>query len=866
MLHVFRPFQPLAAALLISISTQAQFTDDFTDGDFTTNPTWSGDDALFTVDAGQLRSNTGTLSTATTYYLSTPSTLAANAQWEFFVNLKFSTSGANYVDVYLMSDVQSLATPANGYFVRIGETADHVVLNKMSGGTASLLVASPDGIVNSSTDNPFRIKVTRDASDQWTLFYDDGATGVFTNAGTATDGSITSSNYFGLRIVQSTATGPINNHFFDDFSAGPIVVDLTPPSIVSATATDDQHVDLLFDEPVDQATAENIANYAISPANSVATASRDALNFALVHLALATASQNGTSYTLTVNNVEDLSGNAIVNGTADFMFTVIAPPGTGVVVINELMADPDPAVGLPAGAEFVELFNTTVDQTFDLTGWKITDGSSTGTLPAVQIPPGGFVILSGTTNAPLFSGFGTAVGVPSFPSLNNDGDALQLWDVNGTTIDAVTYSSSWYNDPAKANGGWTLERIDPFTPCSSATNWTASNAALGGTPGAQNSVFAILTDTIPPTLSQVFVIDSVTVDLLFSENMDVASLIAGSYTIDPAIGIANLALIAADRVRLTLAAELVEGVLQTVTVTGVSDCPGNAIGTPNTAIFALPEPIVAGDVVINEVLYDPRGSGSDFVELYNRSQKVVSLAGLQLENGSGSIKLITANAYLLLPGQYVAIATDPANVLANYPPGHADRMLPATLPSYNNGSGTVIFLGASGDTLDLFNYSDDLQFALLKSVDGVSLERVDPDRPTSDNSNWHSAAQDVNYATPGYENSQYAPAPAPNGSISIEPAIFSPDNDGYQDVLTIAYKFDEPGFVGTMKVFDLAGREVRTLMNNELLGTNGSISWDGLMDGNDLARIGPYIIYLEAFDLNGNVEKFRKSVVLAHRL
>jgi hypothetical protein len=156
-------------------------------------------------------------------------------------------------------------------------------------------------------------------------------------------------------------------------------------------------------------------------------------------------------------------------------------------------------------------------------------------------------------------------------------------------------------------------------------------------------------------------------------------------------------------------------------------------------------------------------------------------------------------------------------------------MLESALPTYNNGSGTVVFLGQTGDTLDLFNYDDALQFALLKSVDGVSLERVDPNRPTSDNSNWHSAAEDVGYATPGYQNSQYAPTPSANGSISIEPAIFSPDNDGYQDLLTIAYQFDEPGFVGTMKVFDIAGREVRTLMNNELLGTSGAVSWDGVI-------------------------------------
>ncbi len=856
---------PLLAVLLITSFAHAQFTDDFTDGDFISNPTWSGDDALFAVDAGQLRSNTGPLATAATYYLSTPSTLASNAQWEFFVNLKFSPSGANYVDVYLMSDVQALSTPANGYFVRIGETAKHVVLNRMSAGTSSLLVTSPDGIVNSSTNNPFRIKVTRDASNLWTLEYDDGNLGSYFTAGTATDASITSSAYFGIRIVQSTAGSAVNKHFFDDFYAGPIVLDITPPIIISATVTDDQHVDLLFNEPVEQISAEDMNNYDLIPFNTITGATRDATNFALVHLTLGSAMQNGNAFTLTVNGVQDLSGNAISGGTVPFSYAVITPAMPGDVIMNELMPDPDPVVGLP-NAEYVELFNTTTDRTFDLAGWKITDGSSTGTLPSVQIPPGGLVILTSTANAALFTPYGIVVGVPSFPSLNNDGDPMQLWDASNTTIDAVTYSSSWYNDPAKSSGGWSLERIDPLTPCSGVSNWTASTGALGGTPGEQNSVFAVMTDTVPPTLVQVFVIDSVTLDLLFSETMNTSSLLSGTYVIDPFNPIDNLAVIALDRVRLTLGMELEQGQLQTVTITGVSDCPGNAIGTANSATFALPVPIVAGDVVINEVLYDPRGTGSDFVELYNRSQKVVSLAGLQLSNINADKRLITANSYLLLPGRYVAIATNTANVLANYPLGRADRMLQMALPTFNNGSGRVVFLAENGDTLDLFNYSDALHFALLKSVDGVSLERVDPNRPTSDNSNWHSASQAANFATPGYQNSQYSLAPEAKGTLTIEPAIFSPDNDGYQDLLTITYKFDEPGFVGTMKVFDLAGRELRTLMNNELLGTSGSTSWDGLMDGNEFARIGPYVVYMEAYDLAGNVEKFRKSVVLAHRL
>lgn len=852
----------LAAAFLASLPALAQFTDDFSDGDFTNDPAWSGDDIFFTVHEGQLRSNTGTLAIATTYSLSTPSALATEAQWEFFLNLKFATSGANYVDVYLTSDVQDLSTPNNGFFVRIGETADHIVLNKMSAGTASLLVASPAGIVASSTDNPFRIKVTRDAADQWALYYDAGATGIYALAGTANDAALPTSAFFGVRIVQSTAASAVNSHYFDDFQAGPIELDNAPPTVTGVTAISGSQVEVSWSEALDPAA---IGDYDILPSIGVADAVLDATNPALVHVTPAAPLTANTPYSLTVSGAQDLAGNSAGPSTTPFSWAVAVPAQPGDVIMNELMPDPDPPVGLP-NAEFVELFNTTTDRTFDLTGWKITDGSGTGTLPAVLIPPGGHVILAGTSNAALFAGFGTVVGVPAFPSLNNDGDPMELWDASGTVIDAVTYSSAWYNDAIKANGGWTLERIDPFTPCSSAANWTASTDASGGTPGAPNSVFAELTDTDPPALAQVHVIDELTIELLFNEGMDQASLLAGDYAIVPAIGIADVEVAAPDRVRITLAMPLTEGALHTITVSGVSDCPGNPIGAQHTATFALPEPLAAGDVVINEVLYDPLGSGSDFVELYNRSQKVVSLAGLQLANGSGTVRTITSEAVLLLPGAHVALATDVANVLANYPLGHADRMLQVALPSYNNGSGTVIFMDATGDTLDLFDYTDDLHFALLSTVDGVSLERVDPDRPTEDPGNWHSASAAVQFATPGYRNSQFAPAPEARGTLTIEPAIFSPDNDGHQDLLTIAYAFDEPGFVATMKVFDIAGREVRTLMNNELLGTSGAVSWDGLMEGNELARIGPYIIYMEAYDLAGNVEKFRKSVVLAHRL
>ena len=102
--------------------------------------------------------------------------------------------------------------------------------------------------------------------------------------------------------------------------------------------------------------------------------------------------------------------------------------------------------------------------------------------------------------------------------------------------------------------------------------------------------------------------------------------------------------------------------------------------------------------------------------------------------------------------------------------------------------------------------------------------------------------------------------------MTIDPAIFSPDNDGFQDVLTIAYRFDQAGFVGNLSVYDIAGREVRKLMESQLLGTEGAISWDGVLDSGSLGRMGPYIVVLEVFDLDGNTEVYKMTATLAHKL
>jgi hypothetical protein len=853
---------------LFVLASHAQFTDDFSDGDFTNNPTWSGNDALFVIDAGQLRSNTGTIASAATYYLSTPSTLANDAEWEFFINLKFATSGANYVDVYLMADNANLSLANNGYFVRIGNTADEISLYKRVGGTNTMIINGVDGLVNSSTNNPFKIKVTREASNTWTLMHDKGVTGMYTTEGVVVDSDVNTSSHFGILIVQSTAASVVNNHFFDDFVVQNIPIDDVPPTIVSVSIISSNELDVLFDEPVSIATAENENNYAVNNGiGQPATAVRDGANNRLVHLNFAVPFTSGQNNIISVQAVEDLAGNAMAIQNIPFTYYETEPATFRDIVFNELLPDPSPVVGLPE-QEFVELYNRS-DKFIDLAGLKFIDPSATATLSSHILSPGEYIILCRTQDVVLFEPFGTVMGLSPWPTLNNASDSLWLRDAANNIIDFVFYRDTWYQNSTKRNGGWSLELIDPISPCSGATNWIASNDPSGGTPGRINSVFDDSEDDIPPRITSTEVVDEFNVTVYFSEPVLVNDLQLTDVSITGGIEVVSIAAANTENTAIHLSFDLAldTGVVYVISISNLSDCSGNI--TTAQANIVLPFAAQVGDIIINEILFNPFTGGSDFVELYNNSNKILTLKGVSMAN-EGSDGLVTnlriiSTPRLFYPKEHVVISNDTTHVKENYPASVAGQFVQSSLPTYANASGVVNVVLPNGNVSDRFAYTEKMHFRLIRDKKGKSLERIDYNRPTDDETNWHTAAETVGFATPGRENSQYADTDI-DGEISLYPPIFSPDNDGYEDVITFSYSFSKEGFVGNAYVYDSEGRMVRYLLQNQLLGTEGAFSWDGITDRGDKGRIGAYIFVFEVFNLEGNVNVFKKSFVLGGRL
>ncbi len=279
------------------------------------------------------------------------------------------------------------------------------------------------------------------------------------------------------------------------------------------------------------------------------------------------------------------------------------------------------------------------------------------------------------------------------------------------------------------------------------------------------------------------------------------------------------------------------------------------------------------DVVINEILADPQTGGVEFVELYNRSTKTIDLKNLNigsLDTLTGNLKdteTITEEGYLLFPGTYLVLSESGNTVKQQYMTTNAKGFLDVeTLPSMST-SGDIVTLSDANSfaIIDNFVYTSKMHFPLLVSTKGVSLERIDFNRTTNDKTNWNSAAEGVGFATPAYRNSQYLQADGGSG-VAVSNPLFSPDNDGYNDVLDITYKLNETGKVANVFIYDSKGRQVKNLIRNQQLAQEGTLSWNGINDDNEKAPIGIYVVYVELFDLSGKINKYKLTCTLAGKL
>jgi hypothetical protein len=848
------------ALLLLAAFSHAQISENFQ----SVQVPWQGADAAWKVSNGRLQSSC--MQPNSNFWIWAPARIRLPVTWEWWMQLDFNTSSNNYTDVYLISGSSNLLQNSAGYFIRIGDKDDEVCLyKKHAADSVEKLIDGRNGLTNKRF-SVIRLKVTCDDMFNWRLWIDSTGTGLhYMQEGIVRNIPVTDSVCFGIMVQQSTASF-FEKHFFDDVTVTPLVKDTVPPQLLSVNVLSDTKLLLSFSEPPDSAVAAVPGNYkigtaALHPVHVISSAGS-------VRLVFGQPFPSGDSILLQLTGITDAAGNSMPPAHAWFVYY---QPRRYEVALREILPDPDPPVSNPL-PEFIELQNSS-PYPVQLDQWRLSAGAGQVVLPPFWLEPDSLLILCRKDRISMFTGSVRVLGVDDFPVLGNDSDTLALYNNAGSVMHAVAYDKDWFAGSGKEKGGWSLEMATTAFPCGGRDAWKPSVAASGSTPGLPNSSTDAGTDNTAPELSGIILHDSLTASLYFSKTLDSAKAADPAlYKLSPASpAIASLTAVPPlfNTVLLRLATPLPGTAVCTLQVDGVTDCSGTRMDARNSAVFALPAAAGSGDILFSELLFDAQSPAPEFVEIYNHGARAVNLQELFItapDRDTARIPL-SRTQRLLLPRQYMALTRDPGALCRYYTCKAWENLAQlSALPALPNEGGALALYNAAGVLLDLVHYSPDMQSPLVGNAKGVSLERLSFQQPAQDKGNWHPAAVTAGYATPGSANSQQLNLQELPGEVTVQPSVFSPDNDGMDDVAVIACRLPQAGFVGNITIFDAVGRPVRRLLQSGQLGIQGNVIWDGLGENKERLAAGIYIIFTEVFDLQGRVKRWKLPVVVARKL
>jgi hypothetical protein len=785
-------------------------------------------------------------------------------RWTFQIRHGCDPSASNNWAVWIMSDHDPVSfadgTSVNGFAAGVNLTGydDTLRLWKISKSSVSEIVTCP---INWQNDigiaDAAIIIIERGIAGNWSITVSDNENNL---KGTASGSDIELSNPAWIVLNYRYTSTRDRLLWLDDLKIeGVFYEDKIPPEITGCRVTSTNSLELTFNE---------------EPSDGILLLSNISLNGGSnqpVSIMKKTPSEievrfenifnNKAINYLKINQICDNYGNCSANIEIEFISAHAEP---GDVIISEIMANPLPAVSLP-GKEYLEIFNRTAFP-FNLKNWSLGTESQKTSMPSANIDPSEYLILCSAADTSLFSKYGKVAGLKSFPALNDEGRMIYLSDSTGNLIHGLEYSPLWYGDNLKTGGGWSLEMIDAYFPFYTEGNWEASSSKKGGTPGSVNSASRNNPDIVFYGIENVFPEDSATINISLSETM---IGLTGSFEKILINGNTAKSIVSSDPLQRKFIIHpkdpLIRELVYTLFLAGdIRDFSGNEI-TRRSFRFGLAETASKGNVVFNEILFNPFPEDPDYVEIYNCSGKVIDasrlfLASVSTETGDTSeVKLVSDEHRCIIPGSFYVVTTDRDKITDRYPGSCPENIFnAAALPSMPDDKGHLLLLNRELVLIDEIIYSDGMHYSLLADNEGVSLEKIRPEILSAESTNWHSASESSGWGTPGAENSVFSPSPAAGDRVNFSSGRISPYNDGYEDVLVIDLDPAGTGNIVTISVFDETGSYVRRIIENYLAGESASIVWDATADDGSLVDSGIYIILIELFDSKGKTKSWKK--------
>ncbi|QNL22104.1 lamin tail domain-containing protein [Hyphobacterium sp. CCMP332] len=585
-----------------------------------------------------------------------------------------------------------------------------------------------------------------------------------------------------------------------------------------------------------------------------------------IELSLLNPLDSGIINQMRIDSVFDCEGNLSLNLNASF--GIGKSPALFDLVISEIMIDPEPQNSLPS-TEYIELFNTS-DNIISFNSLFIISEEDSATLPAISIYPGEYLILCPSSKFEEMSEIAKAVKLSPWTSLKNNEDKIYL-KLGSITIHKVHYSADWIRDTDKREGGWSLEMMDTNNPCAEESNWDASIDPDGGTPGRINSIQYDKPDLLPAQINNIEIISNTELDIHFNEWLDFSYLHLGNINIDPdnEVKAMNSDERISKKLILTLDKTLKNNTVYTLSLAQIADCVHNFSDLEKT--FILPESPEKNDLIINEILFNPPQDVSEYIEIYNRSSKNINLENtiLTYYNFDGQLKsqnIISEENYVINAFEFLTLCEDSISIIQHFPKRGSAYLELSSFPTLTNESGQISIIDSNHVQIDSVLYAEEFHFELIDDVKGVSLERVSSEISGLQTDNWASASESFGFGSPGLLNSKSIERLVTDDFVHIEPLLFSPDGDGYKDLLHIRFNTDISDAIVNINIYDTKGNLVKNLANNSTLAYSNDFIWDGINDYGEKSKIGNYIILFDLFDLEGNRNKIKKVFSLGGQI
>jgi hypothetical protein len=624
--------------------------------------------------------------------------------------------------------------------------------------------------------------------------------------------------------------------------------DLIAPKVLTWGAQS-QSLQLCFDEILDSVRLVNCQFLGESMA-----VTRQIFDYNCLDLILDAPLLPGQSYTLVLGGFGDCDDNLADDTT--FRVGVGVEPLPFDLVFNEVYHIPIEASPLSV-SEFVELCNRS-DRVIRTEGLRFADRLSDAVLSEGVLFPGQFLLLTSSASSSIAAPGALVMGLSGFPSLNNDGDHLRLFS-NLTLIDEVDYQNSWHTNESRAKGGWSLERVRINDLCGTGNNWATSTSPAHGSPGGMNSVQRA--DDVPgPRIESVQVhhVDSA----LLTLNQRIDTSHHTQFLLDGTAVWAKSN--STFEWSLSWNGPLERGTTHSWQVLDAKDCTASPIDLPAFEAYWCD----SGEVVVNELLFNPRSGGSDFLELRNQAAYPIDLTGWTMCAEDDLRDLIWSTPLHsgdLQPQELMVVLEDSSDIALRYPFHDAKRFLHGDLPAYNDREGVVVICDPTQTVIERFAYDASMHFELITDPEGVSLERIQPHMPASQRDNWHSASESVGFASPGLPNSQYLAGGASKSHVSLTSNHISPDGDGHEDLLGIQIKPFSNGFAANVAIYGTSGMLERSVATAFPLGLDNTLFWDGLSDWGRVSKPGLYVVWVDLYNTNGDRSQYRIPVVVATR-